>query len=354
MIRTLSFSIAVVTVLAYLSPTISPESLWIAGFLSLVIPVLLLINIGLLLLFLIRFNTLSLLHLGLLVVGYPYLAYSFSYNPEAFTETGEEARNHISVLSYNVRVFNTYAYLQNKNTPGKSMINWLVENKADIKCLQEFYNDSKSDLFNTTEQISAKKNYYAVVKPTFVNRIGAQFGLAIFSRFPVIKSGEVNLDDIPQQHAIFADVDTGKDTIRIYNIHLQSMKIDESKIDDFEQAKENYIDIAKKLRFGFVERAKQVDHLVTHISQSPYPVIVCGDFNDIPYSYTYLTLRKYLDNAFEEAGHGFGFSYNGKLFFLRIDNQFYSERLRAVKFNIHREVPFSDHFPVKTEYRLSD
>lgn len=354
MIRTFSFCIAAVSVLAYLSPIISPASLWIAGFLSLIIPILLLINISLLFLFLIRLNALFLLHLGLLIAGYPYLASSFSYNPEVISETTADVHNPISVLSYNVRVFNTYAYLQNKNTPGKSMIHWLLEDKSDIKCLQEFYNDSKSDVFNTTEQITDKKNYHAVVKPTFVNRIGAQFGLAIFSRFPVVKSGEVNLDDIPQQHAIFADIDTGQDTIRVYNIHLQSMSIDENKIDDFEQAKENYIDIAKKLRFGFVERAKQVDHLVTHILQSPYPVIVCGDFNDIPYSYTYLTLSKYLNNAFEEAGHGFGFSYNGKLFFLRIDNQFYSERLNATKYNIHREVPFSDHFPIRTIYTLSD
>jgi endonuclease/exonuclease/phosphatase family metal-dependent hydrolase len=353
LIRAFSFSIAVVTVLAYLSPHISPASLWIAGFLSLAVPILLLVNMALLFLFLLRFNALFLLHLCLLLLGYTYITSSFSYNPDTATEIEEEGNHLISVLNYNVRVFNTYAHLQNKNVPGKSLINWLVENEADIKCLQEFYNDNTSVVFNTTEQISAKHKYHAVVKPTFVNRIGAQFGLAIFSRFPVVRSGDVSLDDIPQQHAIFADVATGEDTFRIYNIHLQSMSIDESKMDDFEEVKENYLDIAKKLRFGFVERARQVDHLIEHIRKSPYPVIVCGDFNDMPYSYTYLTLKKYLNNAFEEAGNGFGFSYNGRLFFLRIDNQFYSDYLKAVKYNTYREVPFSDHFPVKTEYTLS-
>lgn len=351
MIRTFSFITATATVLAYLSPNISPANLWVAGFLSLAIPVLLLLNMGLLFLFLLRFKALFFLHLFLLVLGYPYIDSSFSYNPETSAEL--EVDNRISVLNYNVRVFNTYAYLQNKNTPGKSMINWLAENDADIKCLQEFYNDNKSDVFNTIEKISANKGYEAIVKPSFVNRIGAEFGLAIFSRFPIIASGDVNLDDIPHQHAIFADVDTGEDTVRIYNIHLQSMSIDESKIDDFEEA-ENYLSVAKKLKFGFVERAKQVDNLVEHIMQSPHPVIVCGDLNDIPYSYTYLTLKEYLNNAFEEAGNGFGFSYNGKLFFLRIDNQFYSRSLKAIKYNIHREVPFSDHFPIKTVYTVLD
>jgi len=233
------------------------------------------------------------------------------------------------------------------------MVNWIARNDADIKCLQEFYNDNKSEVFNTTSRIAQANNNAVVVKPAFVNRIGAQFGLAIFSRFPIIHSGEVLNEESKHQHAIFADVNTGEDTIRVYNTHLQSMSIDENKIGEFEQAKENYLNIAKKLRFGFVERAKQVDNLVNHILQSPYPVIVCGDFNDLPYSYTYLTLKQHLSNAFEEAGHGFGFSYNGKLFFLRIDNQFYSKQLRATSFNIYRDISYSDHFPIRAEYSLN-
>jgi endonuclease/exonuclease/phosphatase family metal-dependent hydrolase len=347
LIRAISLIIATVSVLAYLSPNISPASLWITGFLSLAIPVILLMNIILLCFFLVKFHSLSLLHLCILVLGYPYLISSFSYNPKNSVEEGQKR---ISVLNYNVRVFNTYAYLQNKNTPGKSMINWLADAEADIKCLQEFYNDNTSDVFNTVDKLSGKTHQQVIVKAAFVNRIGAQFGLAIFSRYPIVDSGDVNLDDVPHQHAIFADIDVGEDTIRVYNIHLQSMSIDESKIGDFEQ--ENYLNIAKKLKFGFIERAKQVDNLVKHINGSPHPVIVCGDFNDLPYSYTYLTLKEHLSNAFEEAGNGFGFSYNGRLFFLRIDNQFYSDQLKPVLYHTHREVPYSDHFPIKTEYTL--
>lgn len=349
MFRVISIIIAAVTVLAYLSPYISPESIWIAGFLSLAIPVLLLLNLILLVYFLLRLNVMLLLPLCLLVLGHEYIAASFSYNPDL---SEEEILNEkrFSVLNYNVRVFNTYAYLQNKNSPGKSMVRWLADDDADIKCLQEFYNDSKSDVFNTVQKLSLQKKYHSLVKPAFVNRVGAQFGLAIFSRFPIVHSGDIVLEENSHQHAIFADVNTGSDTLRIYNIHLQSMSIDENKIDDFEKAGENYLDIAKKLKFGFVERARQIDNLLSHILNSPHPVIVCGDFNDLPYSYTYLRLKKYLSNAFEEAGNGLGFSYNGKLFFLRIDNQFYSAPLQAVRFVTYRNIPFSDHFPVKTEY----
>jgi endonuclease/exonuclease/phosphatase family metal-dependent hydrolase len=344
--RLLSISIAVLTVLAYLSPHISPESMWMTGFVALSIPVLLLINFGLLVFFLLRLRSFLLLPLCIIILGHDYIRSSFSFNPVKKDNTENQV---LSVLNYNVRVFNTYAHLKNKNSPGKSMIEWLANNDSDIKCLQEFYNDDQSDVFNTVERLSAQ-NYHAVVRPAFVNRIGAQFGLAIFSRYPIIHSGDIMYADSQHQYAVYADIKTRQDTIRVYNVHLQSMSIDASKIDDFERAGEHYLDIARKLKFGFVERAKQVDNLLVHIQRSPYPVIVCGDFNDVPYSYTYQTLKRYLTNAFEEAGHGLGFSYNGKLFFLRIDNQFYSKGFKAIRFETHREVPFSDHFPVRTIY----
>jgi len=351
LIKVLSIVVAAITVLAYLSPYVSPEVMWMAGFFSLAIPVLLIINFLLLAYFLVKFDIMLLLPLCLLVLGNEYIASSFSYNP---VPKSMKQESQISVLNYNVRVFNTYAYLQSKNRPGKSMIDWLKEDSADIKCLQEFYNHSESEIFNTVEKLSESEQYHSLIRPAYTNSIGAEFGLAIFSRYPIAHSGEVTVRSNPNQHAIFADVVTGPDTIRVYNIHLQSMSIDENKIDDFDQASETYLDIAKKLRFGFVERAKQVDNLIEHILQCPYPVIVCGDFNDIPYSYTYRQLRRHLSNAFEEAGHGLGFSYNGRLFFLRIDNQFYSNGLEALRFITFREVPFSDHFPVKTVYSVQD
>ena len=350
MARLLSIVIAVLTVLAYLSPHISPESMWMTGFVALSIPVLLLINFGLLVFYLLRLSSFLLLPLCVIILGHDYINSSFSFNPAKKNDTKDQV---LSVLNYNVRVFNTYAYLQNKNRPGKSMIAWLANNDSDIKCLQEFYNDDQSDVFNTVDRLSAQ-NYHAVVRPAFVNRIGAQFGLAIFSRYPIIHSGDIMYGDSQHQYAVYADIDTRQDTIRVYNVHLQSMSIDASKIDDFERAGEHYLDIARKLKFGFVERAKQVDNLLVHIQQSPYPVIVCGDFNDVPYSYTYQTFKRHLTNAFEEAGNGLGFSYNGKLFFLRIDNQFYSKGLQAIRFETHREIPFSDHFPVRTVYTTGE
>jgi endonuclease/exonuclease/phosphatase family metal-dependent hydrolase len=282
-----------------------------------------------------------------LVIGHQYLLASFSVS-----NSSDITSPSFSVLSYNVRVFNTYAYLQDENTPGQAMVNWLTTDSADIKCLQEYYNDDQSTVFNSTERLVNRGEYQSYIRPTLVNRIGAEFGLAIFSRFPIVYQGALALRD-SAHYGIYTDVATSQDTVRIYNVHLQSMSIDENDLSDFERVRNNYSTVFQKLKYGFISRASQVDNLVAHLQSSPHPVIVCGDFNDLPYSYTYFTLRQQLHNAFERAGNGLGFSYNGRLFFLRIDNQFYSDALKAGSYRTIRRVTYSDHFPVKTLYTFT-
>ncbi len=351
LVRAFNIFIFVVTLIAYVSTYISPEKLWVAGFLSLAIPGLLVLNVLLLLYYLLRGRIWFLFPLIALLAGYRYLSASFSVNPQ--TEWRPEADS-FSVLNYNVRVFNSYAYLQNENQTGKSMIEWIADHDADVKCLQEFYNEDSSNLYNTFSRIRRAGQYQGYVRSSVTNRVGGQFGLAIFSRFPILAKGEVNVRGNKQQHAIYTDLLINRDTVRVYNVHLQSMSIDEKKMGDIDKAKENYTAIARKLRFGFINRAKQIDNLLAHIQQGPHRVIVCGDFNDIPYSYTYSRLKGHLHNAFEEAGNGLGFSYNGKLFFLRIDNQFYSEGLEAQNFETYRDVSYSDHYPVQASYRVAE
>ena len=327
------------TLVAYLSVYVSPATFWLAGFFSLAIPFLLIAN-GLLMVFLAaRRQWRVVFPLAALLIGYPYIAASVVWRTPA-----ESNSPTFSVLSYNVRVFNIYAHRQ-RDTP-RPTVTWLTHEDADVKCLQEFYNDDSSAVLNATQRLQGQGDYHSYVKPTLINRIGAQFGLAIFSRFPIIDRGEVGASGDSLQYAIFADLRTPAGPVRVYNVHLRSMSIDESALSD--QGK--YPSIARKLKNGFTTRAHQVDALLTHIRTSPHPVVVCGDLNDLPYSYTYFSLRDQLLSTFEEAGRGFGFSYNGKLFFLRIDNQFFSESLQAHRFDTYREVNFSDHFPVRAEY----
>ena len=94
--------------------------------------------------------------------------------------------------------------------------------------------------------------------------------------------------------------------------------------------------------------------MTSFIETSPYPVICAGDFNDMPYSYSYQFMKRTLKNAFEEVGTGLGFTYNGNtLRVLRIDNQFYSPGVSAEQFETLTQIKFTDHFPVRGLYSLN-
>jgi len=110
-------------------------------------------------------------------------------------------------------------------------------------------------------------------------------------------------------------------------------------------------DISFRLRDAFIKRASQAKIISKHIQNSPYPVIVCGDFNDVPVSYTYRKMKKSLNDSYIEAGKGIGTTYKGKFPAFRIDFIFHSKDLNCLKFNIH-DVYLSDHFPVTGEFVL--
>ena len=336
-----------ITLLVYSSVLISPESVWVAGFVSMLIPVFLIIHLVSALILARRFNRTFFYHLAALIIGFPFITVTFSFHPKA------EPAHSLKVLSYNVRVFNNYAHLRNKNyESSKKMIEWSVRDNADIKCFQEFYNKDDSHIFNVVKQMKAAGWKYINYKKVLTDRSKANFGIVIFSRYPIVKKGALYDEEGQFKKTIFTDILYKNDTIRIYNVHLKSMSIDVENVTDAEKLSQSYKKTGRLLREGFVYRAGEVELLAQHISECPYPVILCGDLNDMPYSYTYFKLRRVLNNAFEHAGNGFGFTYNGKLFFLRIDNQFYSSNVRVHRFDTFRKVKFSDHFPVKGLYSL--
>jgi endonuclease/exonuclease/phosphatase family metal-dependent hydrolase len=342
--NTLRIALMLFTGVCYLSVLVSPGFFWLFGFLALTIPILLALHFILLLLTIPHFGRPFFLHLAALAAGIMFINATISYNCDS--EGGE-----LKVLSYNVRVFNNYSTLRNKDyTTSKKMINWSVNNDAQIKCFQEYYNNDKSEVFNVKNKLIKAGWKYTHEKIVLRDRARAEFGLAIFSKYKIVKNGEVKGKKGEFLNTIYADVLKGKDTVRIYCAHLESMAINEENVVNTERLAKSYKDTGWRLRSGFVARSAQVQALVENITNCPYKIILCGDLNELPYSYAYFSLHRKLENAFEEAGQGFGFSYNGKLFFLRIDNQFFSDDFKIHAFNTHREVNYSDHFPLTASY----
>ncbi|GAB3198528.1 endonuclease/exonuclease/phosphatase family metal-dependent hydrolase [Pontibacter aydingkolensis] len=336
---------------------VPPESFWPAAFIAFSLPAPLVLNFLFLLYWLLRRSWLVVLPLSVFILGWGYYARLVSVN---FAEEVSEGTKTLQVLSFNTHVFNAYADKDGSELEASTdMIDWVATHPADIICLQEFYSNRGSSTYNTISKIGTRYDRYRFFSVSYVDRNKADIGSVIFSKYPIINKGVIRFGESHVNRAIWTDIDMKGDTIRVYSAHLQSMSIKSqdiestySAIGNEESFKKEGRNLARRLKRGFVARGNQVELLLEHIRESPYPVIVCGDFNDIPFSYTYNQMAKELKNAFVKAGSGVGATYNGPLPFLRIDNQFYSEALKAYEFETHYEMGLSDHFPISAKYVL--
>lgn len=333
---------------------LSPEQYWIIGFIGYSIPIFLIIHGLFLIYFILKKSWKIVIPIVVFIVGWPHLRSTIQFSPKQEIESNSL----LKVVNFNVRVFNVYDHLKGDDPDMPTdMIEWLTGQDAAVLCLQEYYNDNSSEVYNVSQRIKAQGYKYSNINTNKENRIGAQFGQAIFSKLPIVSEGVVSYNNEVKNKAIFVDVLYKQDTIRIYNTHFYSMKL---RVQDFvEEEKElkrlvKLKEALKRIKRGFIEHSKEADILKAHIGESPYPVILAGDFNDIPYSYTYLSFRSFLQNSFEEAGNGFGFTYNESPSFIRIDNQFSSMDFEVVTHDVHEEVKYSDHYPISVNYQINN
>ena len=275
---------------------------------------------------------------------------------------GVNAAGTVSLLSANVRIFNVYAQLRDPdNASSKNFISWLATSPADVLCLQEYYNEpggsrENGQVFCSDDAIGRRTGRHSFVSPSLTNRNGAEFGMAIFSRYPIVRRGTVPFGKLTQNHAMWADLARPHDTIRVFNVHFQSMSMAESDITAATGSRaglrQKAPNLLRRFRNGAVARGNQVDTVLARVLRSPYPVLLAGDFNDLPYSYTYDQLADHLQNAWATAGLGIGATYHGQLPFLRIDQQFAGPQWQVLGCRVHHEITWSDHYPLEALYRL--
>ncbi len=330
-----------VSLILFSSVFVSPEVFPYAGLLPFLIPFALLANGFLFAILVLAWRKLAFFPLIALILGYKFILITFQFHSNSEESTG------LKVLTYNAHNF--FYRKEKTDELDPNVFTWLAEHPADIKVFQEFYQDYTSASRNAIRIFSKDGEYeyaYHIVEGNEKKRF---MGMAIFSRYPIVNQGVV-FDNQRNNGAMFADIEIGRDTIRVYNTHLQSMAIQAESLDDYEEAKQVYRQTIGKLHRGSLARSKQLGLLYEHLSNSPHPVILMGDLNEIPYSYAYFKLSEKLVNAFEKAGKGFEFTYNRVLFFLRIDHIFADPSFQPVYFNTHREVDYSDHYPVTATF----
>ncbi len=351
----LSKCIALYTLVVFGLTYWTPSSHWFPGFLMMSFPVAVMLNLVLVIFWLFVKPVNGIVSLFVVLTSLLFLPRTFSFKkPDKLW--GEEMQSaNFSVMNYNVLGFWTLIR-DNKDLQEKQMIEmrkWIADSKADILCIPEYFTSRSSERVNVNAYFRNHGYRYqsALSHPGESSKTN-YFGLIIFSRYPIVASRDTNFSET--NGLVQADVKIKGDTVRIIAVHLYSMTlklstlVKQKKVAGIERESK---DVLARMKRGFTNRAQQVQTLRNWIAESPYPLIVCGDFNETPYSYVYGKIREPLANAFEERGSGFGFTFNRIPYFIRIDHQFYDKgKLNLLGFSTERNQKFSDHYPLIGSY----
>ena len=352
--------IAILFLLGAFVKYFNPVRWWFIGLLTLSLPYLILLLLIFIIFWIIARKVWLLISVTALVIGWNSLLDVFPLNFHGAFKM-QKLPGSIRVMSWNVEHFDI---LHHKTHPEvkQKMLALINEYQPDIACFQEMVAGEDKKAINNIalfqESLGFPEYYYS-----FERRFDFDgyhhFGIMIFSKFPIIE--RITREYAPYDYNStfqYVDFKINKDTIRTFNIHLQSLRFTQSNLNyldnpgigtdsDLVQSK----NVIAKLKKGFLKRAIQAERVKSEMNKSPFPIIVCGDFNDVPASYAYETIGKGMQNAFVKKGMGIGRTYSAISPTLRIDNIFVDKHFQVVQFTRIKQL-LSDHFPVIADFML--
>jgi endonuclease/exonuclease/phosphatase family metal-dependent hydrolase len=340
---------------------LNPVYFWPVGLLTLTAFYFMLLLVGFVFFWLVIKPWLAFISLAALMLAYKPVSNIIAMRlPGKFAQA--KPPNALRVMTWNVAQFNV---MDDKKNPGvkKSMVDQVNYYQPDIACFQEMVAEDSTvkdhgHMDEFLEKLKFRNYFYSYnIKEDFWGY--AHFGIIIFSKYPIINKQTISW--YPNDYnSIFQYIDIvkGADTIRVFNIHLQTLRfskanlkyIDQPSVEDKNAIRESK-NIIGKFKRGFLKRQLQADRIRAEIEKSPYPVIVSGDFNDVPNSYAYYTIGKGMKDAFVEKGNGLGRTFSGISPVLRIDNIFVDQKMDVLQFNLIKK-KLSDHFPIIADVQL--
>ena len=313
--------VATILLLSYFLAFVSPKTVPVFSVASLAVPFLIVVNLVFLIYWIIKLKKHFILSGVVLLFGWLFFPPFVK-----FSKKNTALNSDVKVMSYNVRMFNLYNWITEKDID-KKIMNFINDKEPDIIALQEYY-DAKNVKLNFPYQYFVPKSKRN------------SFGSAIFSKYKIINKGSLDFEN-SANNAIFIDIVKNKDTVRVYNLHLQSLKLNPQKENFGEANSEKLVD---RLKTGFIKQASQVEAFLEHEKQWKGKKIICGDFNNTAYSWVYRQLAKNKQDAFEVAGSGLGKSFN-YFFPIRIDFILTDNKTKVHSFKTYSE-KLSDHFPI--------
>ena len=355
---TANLVVAVIMILTLIGTVLSPEQFILPAYFTLSFPFLVALNIGFVLFWILARKWLFLISLSLLLFSATEINNTL---PIHFGKTEEvKANNPIQILTYNTKI-SCNLKKHTKQSPNK-VIQYILDSNADIVCLQEFEVSSNEQFITHADMLRIFSKYpYKHIQYKFAKR-SFTCGIATFSKFPIIKKHKIQYPSY-YNISIYSDINIHGKIIRLVNNHLESNRLTEidkslpiKLKNDFNS--ENFTGVthefSRKLGIAYKLRARQADIVAQEIAHSPYSVIACGDFNDVPSSYAYTKLKGDLKDSFSETGSGFGWTYNERIYHFRIDYILYDSYAFTPIFYKMDKVNYSDHYPVQCLINIDD
>ncbi|SHJ41187.1 Metal-dependent hydrolase, endonuclease/exonuclease/phosphatase family [Arenibacter nanhaiticus] len=325
--------LAFLLLISFVAPYISVVHFPYLSVLSLGVPILVLINMLLLFYWTLRRKRQLLLSLLVLSIGYLCSDSFFMFKIKEEPIVADQ----LNIMSYNVRGFNKYNWIED-TTVGDQIIDFIKVENPDILCIQEFSRIKHGDLKN-----HFKYHYISEMR-------GEKKSLqAIYSNYPILSKGSLNFPQ-SQNNAIYADIQYQKDTIRVYNLHLESLRVIPSAEVLTQEASSK---LYKRLGNSFGKQQEQADIFRKHCNMAPFKTIVCGDFNNTQFSNVYKVIRGDMNDSFIEQGTGYGRTFNFEYYPMRIDFILADDTIE-IKAHKNFNLKLSDHFPVMVSFDMDD
>lgn len=317
--------LVLLTLAGYLLPSMAPKLFPFLSVLTLILPTLLILNLFFVGYWAVQLKRQAFLSIVVFLIGFTFFTkfYKFSSKNEEVIDSD------FTVLSYNVRLFNLFDWIPGENV-ADNIKKFIEEQNPDIICFQEY---SKSADY----ELDDYKFRHIIMHG---NKI--KTGQAIFSKYRIIDEGEIALPS-SDNNVVYADIVKGEDTIRVYSIHLQSVNISPD-INEIDESKSKMI--FNRLSEAFKAQQIQSELIQAHMQDFKGHKIICGDMNNTAFSYVYKNIIGDMNDAFVEAGKGFGQTYNYRYYPARIDYILVDDVFEVKEFTTFKDFKNSDHFPI--------
>jgi endonuclease/exonuclease/phosphatase family metal-dependent hydrolase len=352
----LTVAVGVLYVLACLAPSFNYKQYSYMGFIALAFPYLLVALCFLCLFWLFAKPYMAFIPLLLMAVGYNQIQNSFAFNINT-TFSKQKKQQHIRIVSWNIQGFNGLSAAKNTQPLVRKEVAESIQRlQPDIVCLQEF-NHSFLKKTNTNNIALFTQNYpYYYFSTDTKKNNGYASGSIIFSKYPFTDSGKIKY---PKGESLaYVDVLYKQQTVRIYTTHLQSFKFKQTDYNNIEKVAEANNDaydagknIIQKMKPAFKRRALQANMVQQALQQCTHPLIITGDFNDVPTSYTYHSIRGTKQDAFLVKDFGIGKTFIALAPTLRIDYILPDSNFLVQQFDLIDE-GLSDHSMLVTDVQL--